>query len=81
MENRCRNCLLQEIDPQAYQQKIRELIDRMEPELRADSQLIRERLDVCRACSYLREGFCGACGCFIELRTASKKQICPYQKW
>lgn len=81
METRCRKCLLQDVDPQAYQQKIRELVERIEPEQRAEEDLYRDRLTVCERCSYLQEGLCGACGCFVELRAATRRQICPYQKW
>lgn len=81
MENRCRKCLLQDYDLQAYQQKIQELIERIEPELRTEGKLYASRLAVCEECDYLQEGMCGACGCFAKLRAAVRKQICPYKKW
>ncbi|NLG05492.1 MAG: hypothetical protein GX567_16965 [Clostridia bacterium] len=81
MERQCRKCLLREIDPENYQQKIHELVENMDPLLRAEESLYEERLAVCTKCDYLWEGLCGACGCFVELRAATKKQVCPYQKW
>ena len=27
------------------------------------------------------DGMCRACGCYVELRAAMRKNACPYEKW
>ena len=69
----------------AGQEKIYETIKRMiedlEPEDRAGEELVEKRLVVGKECDQLWEGTCKACGCYVELRTATKTQECPYEKW
>ena len=36
-----------------------------------------KRLLVCRACRYLQNGLCTACGCFAEARAAKRRLHCP----
>ena len=43
--------------------------------------LYARRLDACKGCGFLEAGTCGACGCYVELRAASKRGRCPYKKW
>lgn len=78
----CKKCLIREM---AGQEKIYETIKRMiedlEPEDRAGEELVEKRLVVCKECDQLLEGTCKACGCYVELRTATKTQECPYEKW
>ena len=77
----CRKCFLEEIDPEAYERDIKRLLDLMEPEEKAKEPVVRERLAVCRTCSYLGRATCNACGCFVELRAALRDGRCPYGKW
>ncbi|MBR3461334.1 MAG: hypothetical protein IKH20_01530 [Clostridiales bacterium] len=44
-------------------------------------ELEAERLDLCGQCEKLNRGTCLACGCFVEIRAATKKGRCPYGKW
>ena len=77
----CRKCLLREMDQNAYMESLYAYIARLEPEIKADEAVYEERLGICKGCDYLKEGLCGACGCFVELRAVITKNVCPYQKW
>lgn len=82
MEKRmCRKCLLQDLDQKSYYKTIYKLIENIEEDIKSEKALYEERLFICRTCSYLREGICGACGCFVELRAAVTSHKCPYKKW
>ena len=77
----CRKCLSREMDQNAYMESLYAYIARLEPEIKADEAVYEERLGICKGCDYLKEGLCGACGCFVELRAVIAKNVCPYQKW
>lgn len=81
MKEHCIRCLLEEIDPEAYERDIRRILVHMEPGEKAAEPDIRRRLAVCRECDYLSKGTCNACGCFVELRAALRDGKCPYRKW
>lgn len=77
----CKKCLLAELDDKkllADIEKAKSLLDEVD---RASDVEYNKRLEICRECDYLNEGTCGACGCFVELRAASKTGRCPYKKW
>jgi len=81
-ENRlCRKCLLAELDNEKLLADVRNAIERLGDKMRVGDELYKKRLDECRACDYLNEGTCGACGCYVELRAAAKTGKCPYKKW
>lgn len=50
---------------------------------RAEDNLYRRRLDICRECDSLANGICGKCGCYVELRAAKKEMYCASEekKW
>lgn len=48
---------------------------------KAENSLIEERLACCKTCKHFQEGICRACGCYVSLRAAVKRQKCPYKKW
>lgn len=77
----CRLCLLKDIDPKEYEAKIKRILDLMDKSEKASDEVYEKRLNLCTTCSYLRDGFCGACGCYVELRAAKKSSDCPYEKW
>ena len=84
MESRkkpCRLCLLKDIDPKEYENRIKRVIDLMDRKDKASNDEYEDRLDVCRTCSYLKDAFCGACGCYVELRRVKKNAKCPYEYW
>ena len=77
----CRLCLLRDIDPKEYEAKIKRVIDLMDKSEKASEVVYEQRLEVCRTCSYLKDAFCGACGCYVELRCVKKDARCPYEHW
>lgn len=77
----CFKCLLREMDEEAYMQKLHRYIEMLDTDVKTDRLLYEERLSACRLCDYLEAGTCLACGCYVELRAAVKKNKCPYQKW
>lgn len=56
---------------------IRDRIEAMPEDLRADERTVASRLECCRACDHLMSGTCALCGCYVELRAAKKAQCCP----
>ncbi|MBR6402667.1 MAG: hypothetical protein IKS48_04725 [Eubacterium sp.] len=77
----CRKCLLKEYDEKAYKETIEQYIQRMGSDMRADDDIYRRRLDICKECDKLIQGTCQACGCYVELRAAAKTGRCPKKKW
>ena len=79
--NRCYRCLLEEIDPASYERDIKRVLNMMSPGEKVQDHIYEMRLDTCRACEYLNNGTCTACGCFVELRAAVHSSRCPYKNW
>ena len=77
----CKLCLLRDIDRAEYEAKIKRVIDLMGKSEKVSDEAYEERLDVCKTCSYLKDAFCGACGCYVELRCVKKSAHCPYDRW
>lgn len=74
----CRRCLLEDMPSEAELAKtVREWIDALPPQLRAAPEVAARRLEACRTCDHLASGMCALCGCYVELRTAKIKMICP----
>lgn len=83
-ENRrfCRKCLIRDMgDQEEYFRTLRDYIENLDPDLKVPEALYEKRLGVCRECDLLLEGMCRSCGCYVELRAAMKKNICPWRKW
>lgn len=78
---RCRKCLIKEMDKDKYFSNMYEYIAHLDEDIKAPSEMYEERLAICKSCDYLEEGMCRACGCFVELRAAVKKNVCSYSKW
>lgn len=82
MEERvCKRCLMREMDSQGYFKNLKEYIDNIDEELKADNTLYEERLSICKECDLLLSGMCRSCGCYVELRAAMKKNYCPKHMW
>ncbi len=77
----CLQCLLREMDKNAYMENLYDYINRLEEDIKTDKALYEERLTVCKSCNYLSDGMCKACGCYVELRAAIKSNACSYGKW
>lgn len=80
MKKPCRKCLLADYDPENALRTVREMIEAMPPEERADGEEYRRRLSVCGQCGELNAGICGKCGCYVELRAAKKRLGCPHER-
>ena len=76
----CKRCLLREMS-EGFFRSLREYIENIDPDIRASESLYENRLDVCRSCEMLMQGMCRKCGCYVELRAAVKKNVCPWGKW
>ncbi len=78
----CRRCLTRELAGQEETYRtIREYIDNLDPDAKADGKVYEERLEICRGCEMLLQGMCRSCGCYVELRAAMEKNNCPRKKW
>lgn len=78
----CRKCLTREMaDQEELFRNLQDYIDRLEPEVRVDSEEYETRLAVCRECDMLLAGMCRVCGCYVELRAAMKRKHCPRHQW
>lgn len=78
----CRKCLTRELAGQEETYRtIREYIDNLDSDTKADRGLYEKRLDVCKECEMLLQGMCRSCGCYVELRAAIKKNACPRKRW
>lgn len=69
------------MDKAAYFENLHRYIANLDEDLKVGEPLYEERLSLCKKCELLWDGMCRACGCFVELRAAMKKNSCPYDKW
>ena len=76
----CIRCLLREMA-----EVDKAMIEKYKSAIKAEDQPPTEeyerRLSVCKECDKLNAGTCNACGCYVELRAASKMAHCPHKKW
>lgn len=78
----CKRCLIREMaEQESVYEMLRQHIERIEPQNRADEALYERRLEGCRSCGRLMSGMCRACGCYVELRAAEINNRCPYNVW
>lgn len=78
----CKRCLLREMaDEEEYLRSLRDYVENMDPDIRAADSLYEKRLAACRDCDMLMQGMCRKCGCYVELRAAVAKNICPQGNW
>ncbi|MCR5268992.1 MAG: DUF6171 family protein [Lachnospiraceae bacterium] len=82
LENRvCYRCLIRELANIDYEETIGKYLDAIATEDKVPDPLYEERLQICKTCEKLIDGTCLSCGCYVELRAASKKAACPLKKW
>lgn len=78
----CRKCLTRDMaGREEYFRSLREYIANLDPDIKATEARYEERLAVCKECELLLDGMCRSCGCYVELRAAIEKNICPRKKW
>lgn len=79
---KCRRCLTRDmIDREEEFRSMREYIDNLDENIKADTELYENRLGICKECDMLLAGMCRSCGCYVEMRAAVKKNMCPRKKW
>ena len=79
---KCKLCLIRDMAEKAdiyeYVKKTRSMLPDSE---KASDELYEERLNVCMVCESLLAGTCHKCGCYVEIRAASKSSECPVERW
>ena len=74
----CPRCLLRQAPGgEALAETIRQAIEALPEENRADAALVERRLALCQACPRLSAGLCALCGCYVEYRAAQRNRRCP----
>lgn len=73
----CRKCLIRDLKEDEYFKNLKEYIENLDPDIKADPALYEKRLDLCKNCNHLLQGMCRICGCFVELRAAIASNFCP----
>lgn len=76
METICKRCLLKDMGDQEYYQSVKDYIERLPEEMKAEPSLYQLRLKRCQACTLLVNGMCRLCGCFVEVRAAKAINHC-----
>ena len=79
-ERICKKCLLRDME-NADREMIKKYKDAIRQEDQADEDEYEKRLAVCTKCEKLNAGTCLSCGCYVELRAASRIAHCPNKKW
>ncbi|MCI8528791.1 MAG: hypothetical protein HFH82_06515 [Lachnospiraceae bacterium] len=78
----CRKCLTREmVGQEEYFRSLWEYIENLDIDVKAPEDLYDKRLMICKECEMLLEGMCRSCGCYVELRAAVGKNVCPREKW
>lgn len=77
----CRRCLLADMEGDELYRSVQERIALLDESARADGEVCKARLEVCKGCDDLTNGMCALCGCFVELRAAKKDMRCPKGRW
>ncbi|MCM1040001.1 MAG: DUF6171 family protein [Ruminococcus sp.] len=77
----CKKCLIRDMERSEYFENLHNYIENLDEDIKVDGQIYEERLAFCKDCDLLLDGMCRACGCFVELRAALRKNACPYDKW
>lgn len=76
----CRKCLLAEMDLQEVYQSVKEYVEALPSDKKADDTEYARRLEICKGCESLADGMCVKCGCYVEARAAKNNAVCPDEK-
>lgn len=77
----CKKCLLAEMNDEKLKADIDKAIRLLKADAKVSDDEYARRLSICKECDDLHEGTCNKCGCYVELRAATKISDCPYHKW
>jgi len=50
-------------------------------QVKAEPQVVGQRVDQCNKCRHLEKTRCTICGCFIAMKAGLKAESCPLKKW
>ena len=70
----CRKIGLSDSD---YETLVRDYVAYIDEDIKTPEPLYQERLEVCSQCSFLQNGLCRLCGCFVMMRAAKIHNRCP----
>lgn len=73
----CRKCLLDKVFEEDEYKNLKDYLNSIDEEIKADDTEYNRRLEICKQCDNLFNGMCKVCGCFVEMRAAVKKNYCP----
>ena len=77
-ESRPCRCLAADIlGGEALAALIRERVEEIPEEEKTSEAEYARRLEQCRGCRALNRGTCALCGCYVEIRAAKGRMICP----
>lgn len=79
MNRPCR-CLLKQAGEEELAQTVSQYLSTLDPDIKADPDLYRSRLEKCKECDSLNSGMCVKCGCYVEMRAAVRKNRCPSEE-
>ncbi|MBS6645380.1 MAG: hypothetical protein KH366_17510 [Clostridiaceae bacterium] len=82
-QDECPRCGLSAVSDSDYHQSLQTYISGIDPDIRTSDTVYSNRLKACGVCSYLSNGLCRLCGCFVEMRAAKQNSRCPEtpSKW
>lgn len=75
----CIKCLVRELGERELLQSLEAYRYSVPPEEQAEEREYHRRLELCKACDWLRQGICGKCGCFVEARAYRSGAVCPHE--
>lgn len=77
----CTRCLLKEFSKEDYDKIIVSGLSALPAGELVSDEVTAKRLEICKDCEKINQGTCLACGCYVEIRAATRKGKCPYSKW
>ena len=77
----CTRCLLKDFSKEDYDKIIVSGLSALPADELVSDEVTTKRLEICKECEKINQGTCLACGCYVEIRAATRKGKCPYSKW
>ena len=77
----CTRCLLKDFSKEDYDKIIVSGLSALPVGELVSEDVTARRLEICKDCEKINQGTCLACGCYVEIRAATRKGKCPYSKW
>lgn len=72
----CRKCHEYELDG-SLPKNMEQYVENIDPLIKTNVSVYEKRLEICENCSFLMNGMCRHCGCFVLVRAAKKNLRCP----